>query len=78
MTDTATHWTAEKHDFTMTTKGEPGPVKARIFKNYLDKVAVQISGGIFNGYEVNPDELDEAIAILQSVRAAAERVRQDS
>lgn len=69
---------AEKLDFLMRTWGQEEAVKARVFISEAGKTFVDVSGGIFNGAELSIEQLDIAIGILQSVRAAAERVRNDS
>lgn len=69
---------AEKLDFLMRIWGQDEAVKARIFNSESGKQFAEISGGIFSGGEINLEQLDVAISILQSVRAAAENACKDS
>lgn len=60
----------KKLDFSMTRNGQIEAVKVRLFEAWNGAPGVQIDGGIFNGWETNPDQLDEVIALLMDVRQA--------
>lgn len=63
--------TAKKLDFLMTMDGQKLPVKARIFEGDNGDTYAHVDGAIFCGLDVNLLDLDQAIEILQAVRAAA-------
>jgi hypothetical protein len=68
---------AEKLDFLMCIDGQPEAVKARVFTNETGAAVARISGGIFNGYEIEQEQLRAAIRILKDVLQSSERDRLD-
>ena len=60
--------TPQKLDFSMTRNGQIEAVKVRLFNGWNGDPGVMIDGGIFNGWETNPEQLDEVIALLMDVR----------
>lgn len=68
---------AEKLDYLMHIDGQPEAVKARVFTNGSGEAVARISGGIFNGYEIEQEQLRAAIRILKDVLQSSERDRLD-
>lgn len=62
--------TAKKLDFSMGTNGRIEAIKVRIYDGLNGAPMARFEGGIFNEWKPNADQLDEAIRVLQDVRAA--------